>query len=43
MEIKTRQLKKKIPIKILKKISIMINKDGTTTETIEEISPNKGK
>ena len=29
----------KIPIRITKKISIKINKDGSTTETIEEITP----
>ena len=43
MKITTRKLKRKIPIKLLKKTSIRINKDGTKTETIKEISPDKSK
>jgi hypothetical protein len=43
METKTRTLNKKIPIKITKKTSVRINKNGTTTEKIEEISSNKNK
>jgi len=41
MEIK--KPRKKIPINIVKKTSIRINKDGSTTETIETYSTPKNK
>ena len=43
MEVKTRKLKKKIPIKLLEKVSIRINKDGSKTETFEKLSTPKNK
>jgi len=41
MQIETKKLRKKIPIKLLKKTSIRIEKNGTKTETIKELSKDK--
>ena len=43
MQVKIRKLKSKIPIRIIKKISTRIEKNGKLTETIKEVSPTKGK
>jgi len=41
MQIEIKKLRKKIPIKLLKKTSIRIEKNGTKTETIKELSKDK--
>lgn len=43
MKIKVKKLRKKVPIKLLKKISIRIEKNGTQKETIEILSVNKSQ
>jgi len=43
MQVKTRHLKRKIPISLLKKTSIRIEKNGSKTETTETLSTPKNK
>ena len=43
MQTTIRKLRKKIPVKLLEKVSIRIEKDGSKTETFEKLSTPKNK